>query len=173
MFLQYDNSDSLTKSFNELKEAVLNVEDLKLISPEVFLSPFLEAIRSEETTGQITAFALSAVNKFLSYGLVGEYLKRISTSSHMFHHFPLSDPTNSNLPIIVQSIADAVTHARFVGSDNNSDGVVLLKIVQVLRTLMLSPEGSALSNESVCEIILSCFRICFETRLNGTLFLIK
>lgn len=42
-----------------------------------------------------------------------------------------------------------------------------MKIVQVLRTLMLSPEGSSLSNESVCEIILSCFRICFETRLNG------
>lgn len=81
----------------------------------------------------------------------------------------LTDPTNSNLPIIVQSIADAVTHARFVGSDNNSDGVVLLKIVQVLRTLMLSPEGSALSNESVCEIILSCFRICFETRLSGNI----
>lgn len=69
--MQYDTSDSLTRSFNELKEAVLNIEDLKLISPEVFLSPFLEAIRSEETTGQITAVALSAVNKFLSYGLVG------------------------------------------------------------------------------------------------------
>lgn len=82
-------------------------------------------------------------------------------------NFLPSDPTNSNIVTIVQNIADAVTHARFVGSDNNSDGVVLLKIVQVLRTLMISPEGSALSNESVCEIILSCFRICFETRLNG------
>lgn len=92
------------------------------------------------------------------------------TSRHMFYDL-FSDPTNSSLPIIVQSIADAVTHARFVGSDNNSDGVVLLKIVQVLRTLMLSPEGSALSNESVCEIILSCFRICFETRLNGMIYL--
>lgn len=69
---QYDNSDSLTKSFNELKEAVLQIEDLKLISPEVFLAPFLEVIRSEETTGQTTSIALSAVNKFLSYGLIGK-----------------------------------------------------------------------------------------------------
>lgn len=69
---QYDNSDSLSKSFNELKEAVLQIEDLKLISPEVYLSPFLEAIRSEETTGPITSIALSAVNKFLSYGLIGK-----------------------------------------------------------------------------------------------------
>lgn len=84
-------------------------------------------------------------------------------------YFATSDPTKAEKASIVQNIADAVTHARFVGGDNNSDGVVLLKIVQVLRTLMLSPEGSSLSNESVCEIILSCFRICFETRLNGEL----
>lgn len=69
----------------------------------------------------------------------------------------------------VENIADAVTHARFVGADQASDGVVLLKIVQVLRTLMLSPEGSALTNESVCEVMLSCFRICFEPRLNELL----
>lgn len=69
----------------------------------------------------------------------------------------------------MENIADSVTHARFVGADSSSDGTVLLRIVQVLRTLMLSPEGSALSNESVCEIILSCFRICFETRLNELL----
>lgn len=34
---------------------------------------------------------------------------------------------------------------------------------------MLSPEGSALTNESVCEVMLSCFRICFEPRLNELL----
>lgn len=84
-----------------------------------------------------------------------------------FHTF--SDPTHSAIAITVESIADAVTHARFVGSDQASDGVVLMKIVQVLRTLMLSPEGSALTNESVCEVMLSCFRICFEPRLNELL----
>lgn len=62
-----------------------------------------------------------------------------------------------------------MTHARFVGADQASDGVVLMKIIQVLRTLMLSPEGSALTNESVCEVMLSCFRICFEPRLNELL----
>ncbi len=83
--------------------------------------------------------------------------------------FFFSDPTNPNLAAIVESIADAVTHARFVGADQSSDGVVLLRIIQVLKTLILSPEGSALTNESVCEIIMSCFRICFETRLNELL----
>ena len=42
-----------------------------------------------------------------------------------------------------------------------------MKILQVLKTLMLSPAGRLLSNESVCEIMQSCFRICFEMRLSG------
>lgn len=60
-----------------------------------------------------------------------------------------------------------MTHARFVGTDQSSDAVVLMKILQVLRTLTLAPEGAFLTNESLCEIMLSCFRIAFETRLNG------
>jgi hypothetical protein len=32
----------------------------------------------------------------------------------------------------VENIADAVTHARFVGTDQASDGVVLMKILQVV-----------------------------------------
>lgn len=56
-----------------------------------------------------------------------------------------------------------------MGTDNVSDSIVLLKVLQVLRTLMLNPEGSALTNESVCDVMLSCFRLCFEPRLNEVL----
>lgn len=35
------------------------------------------------------------------------------------------------MPATVEDIADAVTHARFVGTDHSSDGVVLMKILQV------------------------------------------
>jgi len=69
----------------------------------------------------------------------------------------------------VEAIADAVTHARFVGTDASGDGVVLMRILQVLRALILSSAGDHLSNDSICEIMLSCFRICFETRLSGKL----
>ncbi|MEQ2251865.1 G-box binding factor [Ilyodon furcidens] len=66
-------------------------------------------------------------------------------------------------------MADAVTHARFVGTDPASDEVVLMKILQVLRSLLLTPVGAHLTNESVCEIMQSCFRICFEMRLSELL----
>ncbi|XP_026741827.1 Golgi-specific brefeldin A-resistance guanine nucleotide exchange factor 1 [Trichoplusia ni] len=141
--------DVLMRTFQDLKTILNQVDDLRLLDPATYLSPFLEVIRSKETTGPVTSLALSAIHKFLSYGLI--------------------DPTHPSVPATVEDIADAVTHARFVGTDHSSDGVVLMKILQVLRTLMLSPEGAMLTDESVCEIMLSCFRICFETRLTELL----
>ena len=46
--------------------------DLGEVDVNVFLGPFLDVIRSEDTTGPITGVALSSVNKFLSYGLIGK-----------------------------------------------------------------------------------------------------
>ncbi|KAL6084429.1 hypothetical protein STEG23_018029 [Scotinomys teguina] len=123
--------------------------ELSEIEPNVFLRPFLEVIRSEDTTGPITGLALSSVNKFLSYALI--------------------DPTHEGTAEGMENMADAVTHARFVGTDPASDEVVLMKILQVLRTLLLTPVGTHLTNESVCEIMQSCFRICFEMRLSELL----
>ena len=42
-----------------------------------------------------------------------------------------SDPAQESASIVVESLADAVTHARFVGTDSGSDEVVLMKILHV------------------------------------------
>ncbi len=73
--------------------------------------PFLDVIRSEQTSGPVTGQALTSVGKFLSYGLVDARSKTAASA--------------------VENVADAVTHARFVGTDPGSDEVVLLKILQV------------------------------------------
>jgi len=144
-----DDGDVLQSSFFQLKEALNNITDLMDIEPNAFLSPFLEVIRSEDTTGPITGLALTSVNKFLSYGLV--------------------DPAADTSAAAIENIADAVTHARFVGTDPSSDEVILMKILYVLRTLLLCRVGVLLTNESVCEIMQSCFRICFEMKLSELL----
>lgn len=74
-YFQSENSDKLTKSFIKLKETLFQIEDLKLIKPNVFLDPFLDVVRSEETTGPVTSLSLSAINKFLAYGLIGEFFQ--------------------------------------------------------------------------------------------------
>ncbi|XP_043480044.1 Golgi-specific brefeldin A-resistance guanine nucleotide exchange factor 1 [Leptopilina heterotoma] len=146
---QDEDQDVLMKGLSSLKEALNEAKDISQLEPAVFMAPFLEIIRSEETTGPVTSLALSAVNKIISYGLI--------------------DPEHPAIAPCVEAVADAVTHARFVGTDASGDGVVLMRILQVLRALMLSPSGDHLSNESICEIMLSCFRICFESRLSELL----
>ncbi|XP_016981293.1 Golgi-specific brefeldin A-resistance guanine nucleotide exchange factor 1 isoform X2 [Drosophila rhopaloa] len=144
-----DEKDSLLKMFIDLKQDLNRIEDLRLIEPQVFLAPFLEVIRTADTTGPLTSLALASVNKFLSYGLI--------------------DPTSPNLADIVERIADAVTHARFMGTDQSSDSVTFMRVIEVLHTLIRSPEGAAVSNETMCEVMLSCFKICFEARLSELL----
>lgn len=144
-----EEQDPLLNSFGQLKEVLNNLKELSDIEPNVFLRPFLEVVRSEDTTGPITGLALTSVNKFLVYGLINA------------NHEAAAEA--------IENMADAVTHARFVGTDPASDEVVLMKILQVLRTLLLTPVGAHLTNESVCEIMQSCFRICFEMRLSELL----
>ena len=74
-----------------------------------FIGPFLEVIRSEDTSGPLTGLAISSINKFLSYNLI-----------------PFGNASSA-----VESIADAVTHARFIGTNPSNDEVVLMKILQV------------------------------------------
>ncbi|XP_053291731.1 Golgi-specific brefeldin A-resistance guanine nucleotide exchange factor 1 isoform X10 [Pleuronectes platessa] len=144
-----EEQDPLLNSFGHLKEILNSITELSDIEPNIFLRPFLEVVRSEDTTGPITGLALTSVNKFLSYGLL--------------------DANHEAAAEAIENMADAVTHARFVGTDPASDEVVLMKILQVLRTLLLTPVGAHLTNESVCEIMQSCFRICFEMRLSDLL----
>ena len=146
----YENvSDPLTRNFSDLKLLLNDQSNLSDIDSSTFLAPFLEVIKSEETTGPVTGLALTSVNKFIAYGLIG-----------------MNNETTANC---VQQIADSITHARFVGTDSASDEVVLMKILHVLRTLMLSPIGFYLTNSSVCEIMQSCFQIFFENRLTELL----
>jgi brefeldin A-resistance guanine nucleotide exchange factor 1 len=65
------------KGLATLKEALNETKNLSQLEPGVFMAPFLEIIRSEETTGPVTSIALSAVNKIISYGLIGMIIKHL------------------------------------------------------------------------------------------------
>lgn len=79
------------------------------------------------------------------------------------------DPEHDGSAMAVESIASAVTKARFVGTDAGADALVLLRILHTLRALLMSPPAHRLTDNAVCDIALSCFRICFESRLNELL----
>lgn len=163
IFLIQDyNQDVLVQNLVDLKEALNQLRDLKDLDSGHYFGPFLEVIRGGGTSWPVTSLALSSVHKFISYGLIGKFWFSPTQPMSLF----FVDPKSKTTPATVDNIADAVTHTKFLSTDQNSDGVVLYKILQVLRTLVLSPLGSLLTHESMCEIMLSCFRISFEHRLS-------
>ncbi|KAL4088566.1 hypothetical protein QTP88_023655 [Uroleucon formosanum] len=136
------------KRLFKLRDAINQVDDLMSLNFDHVMEPFLDVIRCEEITGPVTSLALMSIYKFINYGLIKKCV------------------SESRLLTTVENIADAITHTRFLGTEKTSDAIVLMKTLQVLYCLMMSPEGEFLPNESVCEIMMSCFRFCFEVRLS-------
>lgn len=134
-------SDPLLRSLIRLKTKLR--KDKLVVTDPNYLRPFCEVIKNKDVSGPITGLALQSILKFTNYGLI----------------------TNE---IAVQMIADSVTKARFIGTDTSSDEVVLMRILNVLKELIIRRYPS-LSNGSVCEIMQSCFRIAFEPRLSEML----
>ena len=116
------DEDPQIQIFHELKRKLNQVDDLSEMAPLDFLVPFLEVIQSEDLLGRtflaflkknpkknfffqklygiylgpITGYALSTVNKFLSYGLID-----------------INHPQSAE---VVERLAESVTRARFRGT---------------------------------------------------------
>lgn len=81
------------------------------IDPCLYLSPFLDVIRSDETGAQITGVALSAVYKMV--------------------HLNFFDLNTVHVDVAMHTVVDSVTSCRFEVTDPASEEVVLMKILQV------------------------------------------
>lgn len=121
--------------------------DVSTLDALVLLSPFLDVVRSPETSGPITATALSSIDRFLTYSILS--------------------PSSPNLALAMAQLSTAGTHCKFEASDSVSDEVVLLKILDVLRNCLTGPLGGVLSDESVCEMMETGLSMCCQMRLSG------
>ena len=136
----------LLHKFHAARRAVLQPGDVACTD---YLAPFLDTIRQEDTSGLVTQRALCAVRAFLSAGLLA------------------LDPANEAAAIV--SIVHAATYCRFEVTDPAADEVVLMCILQLLVTCVQCPSGGALSDEAVCEVVHSCFRISSQSSLSDLL----
>jgi brefeldin A-resistance guanine nucleotide exchange factor 1 len=98
----------LIHSLSSLREKLLQEQSVDVLE---IVRPFCDVVTNKETTGPITGAAISALDKFLASGLLGtEY----SSSAQG-----------------IREIGEAVTHARFVGTNTANDEVVLMTILKV------------------------------------------
>mmetsp|Transcript_37601 Transcript_37601/g.72072 ORF Transcript_37601/g.72072 Transcript_37601/m.72072 type:complete len:1470 (+) Transcript_37601:478-4887(+) len=141
--------DPLLEEFKILRRKVFVWRDWATRDPVSYLAPFLEVIRSVETSGPITGMALSTVHRVLSQGFVS-----------------VSSPFAAGA---MHCVADAVAHCRFEETDHDSDEVVLAKILQALLACLRCPAGALLSDDDVCSMVQACFRIGHHTGKEGEL----
>ncbi|KAK9841755.1 hypothetical protein WJX81_000904 [Elliptochloris bilobata] len=131
--------DPLLEDFKLLRRRIFHWHDWSLVDPLEYLGPFLEVIRSPETSGPITGVALSSVCRMLDEYTLGG--------------------SGADIAEVMRLTAEAVTQCKFEATDPAADEVVLYKILQVLLACMKCPGGKLLTNDNVVSLFQACFRI--------------
>ncbi|KAH7845580.1 hypothetical protein Vadar_003698 [Vaccinium darrowii] len=102
---------SLIQSLKALRKQVFSWQHpWHTINPAIYLQPFLDVVRSDETGAPITSVALSSVHKILTLDVL--------------------DLNTANVEDAMHLVVDAVTSCRFEVTDPASEEVVLMKILQ-------------------------------------------
>ncbi|XP_008796771.2 ARF guanine-nucleotide exchange factor GNOM-like [Phoenix dactylifera] len=144
---------SLVQSLKSLRRQVFSWGDARrpwsAVDPSAYLRPFLDVIRSDETGAPITGVALSSAHKILTLEVL--------------------DPGAPGADAAVHAVVDAVTSCRFEVTDPASEEAVLMKILQVLLACMRSRASALLSNQHVCTIVNTCFRVVHQAGTKGEL----
>ncbi|CAO3610737.1 unnamed protein product [Cunninghamella echinulata] len=145
----HNEENPLMAGFTNLRTYLETIQDVKELDALILLNPFLEIIRSGNTTGPIAGTALGSIEKFLSYGIIGLH--------------------NPNIAFAMNALSSAATHCKFEASDSASDELVLLRMLQVLQIALTSDCGQVLSDEAVCEMMETGLSMCCQLRLTDML----
>ena len=139
----------LISAFSRLRSDLKGCKDIQSFDATALLQPFLQVIRSSSTTAPITSLALIAVTKMLAYNIIGPATPKFKQS--------------------MQSLASTVTHCRFEGDNSPSDEVVFLRILKLMEDMICGVAGSALGDQSVCEMMECALSICCHLRMSEVL----
>ncbi|RAL37626.1 hypothetical protein DM860_000320 [Cuscuta australis] len=141
---------SLIQSLKNLRRLIFSWHHHQwhTINPALYLQPFLEVIRSDETGAPINGVALSSVYHILTLDVLELNTANIEDAMHL--------------------VIDAVTSCRFDVTDPASE-VVLMKILQVLLAVMRSKVSVVLSDQHVSTIVNTCYRVFHQAGTKGEL----
>ncbi|KAJ3000135.1 GDP/GTP exchange factor for ARF [Globomyces sp. JEL0801] len=144
------NENILLLEFTKLKSILSIISNLRDLDPSVLLHPFLEVIKSGDTTGAITGVALNSVQTFINYRIL--------------------DPHHPDIGKAFFEMTHAVTRCKFEATDVVSDEVVLTKILTLLRTMALSESGKkSITDKGICEMVEVAFGMHFQNRISELL----
>ncbi|KAK8813139.1 hypothetical protein WA158_002731 [Blastocystis sp. Blastoise] len=132
------NDQTIYRKFSDLRNKMTEKYlDPTVMDAEVLLAPFIETLKSPSVTGYIVDSILMAIDSFLHVGI-------ISASS-------------PNVSKAMSTMLEAVAKCRFEATDRNQDEVVLVHMLDLLRSSIILPIGRLLSDEDVWMIFDTVF----------------
>lgn len=141
---RFKDDDPFLSGFVELRSILSETDDISLIDIITLLQPFLVVIKSPSTSCYITSITISSLTKFFKYNIINE--------------------NQSNIVQALSQIVSTLSHCRFEGADQTQDDILLVKIIQLLEAIVISKLGSLLTDDSMYEIISTCFSLAINTR---------
>ncbi|CAH0515109.1 unnamed protein product [Peronospora belbahrii] len=134
----------MMRAFKQLHYDLQSVIDLNDVDTVTYLIPFIMVIESERTSGFITGAAISAINKFLLYGLITCESLRAD--------------------VAINRIALCVYRCRFEETHRADDEAVLMKLLELVEYAVRCEAGYLISGENLWKMIQLCYSIRSQPR---------
>ncbi|EDO16822.1 hypothetical protein Kpol_1056p23 [Vanderwaltozyma polyspora DSM 70294] len=128
-------NDPLLSGFIQLRFMLNKLTTLDDIDSLTLIQPFLLVITTGSISAYITSLALESLQKFVNLNIINKSLK--------------------NYVLTFREIVYALTHCKFDGSDEQkkTDETILLRIVNLLNTIVNSEHCNILSDSAFYDII--------------------
>lgn len=144
-----DTGKLLEQSFLQLRAILSKSKALHEVDLLTLMQPFMLTIESSSTSSSVTALALNTVSKALQYEILSRNAPNFATT-------------------LVQ-LTTSLTHCRFEASDQNTDDLLLLKVLSLLETIVVSPVSELLPNAVMSEVIHTCLCLACNKRRSEVL----
>ncbi|KAI9916957.1 hypothetical protein PsorP6_018197 [Peronosclerospora sorghi] len=129
----------MMRAFKQLHYDLQSVTDLADVDTVTYLLPFVMVIESERTSGFITGAAISAINKFLLYGLITRESLRAD--------------------VAINRIAVCVSRCRFEETRRADDEAVLMKLLELVEYSVRCDAGHLISGENLWKMVQLCYSL--------------
>ncbi|KAF1780031.1 Guanine nucleotide exchange factor, N-terminal [Phytophthora cactorum] len=134
----------MMRAFKQLHYELQSVTDLSDVDTVTYLLPFVMVIESERTSGFITGAAISAINKFLLYGLITCESLRAD--------------------VAINRIAVCISRCRFEETHRADDEAVLMKLLELVEYCVRCDAGHLISGDNLWKMLQLCYSIRCQPR---------
>ncbi|QLG71334.1 hypothetical protein HG535_0B03740 [Zygotorulaspora mrakii] len=142
-------NDPLLSGFIQLRLMLNKLQSLEDIDSLTLLQPFLVVVSTSSISGYITSLALDSLQKFFTSNIVTE--------------------KSANHVIAYRETVNALTHCRFEASEQVSDDSVLLKVVNLILTIIQSPRGDLISDSIMYDVLQTVLSLACNKRRSEVL----